>query len=115
MADKERYLEIRETGKRTVVAFLESDTWDFHFLARCEDELDDLIEHCAFETLAFDLTGVERISSTLLGIFLSLKRCGFEIELLNPSAEVRDVLETMHLERLIFIEPPNGSSPQGGP
>ena len=113
MAGKERYLEIREMGKRTVIAFLETDTWDFQFLARCEDELDDLIEHCAFETLAFDLKNVQRISSTLLGIFLSLKRCGFEIELLNPSDEIRDVLETMHLERLITIEPPNASSPQG--
>jgi len=99
-----KYLEILETGRRTVVTFRQTDTWDFQFLARCEDELDDLIEHTAFEVLAFDLATVERISSTLIGIFASLRRSGFNIELLNPSAEIREVLETMHLDQLIAVD-----------
>lgn len=104
MARDMRFLEIRETGKRTVVAFRQADTWDFQFLAHCADELDDLVEHQAFETLAFDLRGIERLSTTLIGIFVSFRRSGLTIELLNPSREIVEVLETMHLEGLIAAE-----------
>lgn len=96
-----RYLQIRETGKRMVVAFRPGDTWDFQFLAHCADELDHVVEHFAFETLALDLANVDQISSTLIGVFVSLKRSGIGLELLNPSPQAADVLETMHLEGLI--------------
>jgi hypothetical protein len=100
-----RYLEIRQTGKRLVVAFRETEVWDFKFVAGVEDELDHIVHNFAFDVLAFDLAGMQRISSMLIGIFVSLTRTGFAIELVNPTSDVREVLETLHLDGLIAVEP----------
>ncbi len=94
-------IEVLETGTRTVVGFREMNTWDFHFLAHCEDELDDLVRESHFEVLAFDLTNVLQMSSTLLGILIALYKSGFKIELFHVAKHVRSVLKTSGFERLI--------------
>jgi len=105
MSGSTNIFEIRQADKCTVLTFLKSNTWDFKFLSKCEDELDGLLHEQPVKKLAFDLQNIGLVSSTLLNIFVGLQRSGIEIELWNANAEVRDVLETTRLDSVIRLKP----------
>jgi anti-anti-sigma regulatory factor len=53
--------------------------------------------------LGFDLTGVRIVPSGFLGLMASVRSVGVEIHLYNPSSDVRDVLSTTNLDRIMQI------------
>ena len=61
------------------------------------------LEHHECEFLAVDLMNVNFVSSWILGILAAVRRTGVEVELYHPSPEVRTVLETTHLDRLLNV------------
>ena len=109
MPSQERVLDVLETGARVVVAFRNTNTWDYHILAKCEDEIDGIIETYAFETLVFDLSNLKMMSSTLLGILVHLYKSGLKIRLRNPTESVREILETTELYRVLPVDPGNNA------
>ena len=109
MSPGTRSIDIHEIGERIVIGFREMNTWDFGFLAHCEDELDDIIHRHDFKELVFDLSNVQQISSMLLGILVGLHKSGFCVRLTNLNTHVRDVVRTTGFPHLID-EPESGDS-----
>jgi hypothetical protein len=103
MSSESRIFEITQVDDWTVLTFRDCNTWDFKFLTSCADELDGLIHEQRVYKLAFDLQNLVQVSSTLLGVFVGLQQSGITIELRNPSAEVREVLETTQLNRVLRL------------
>ena len=90
-------LKVYQAGEVTVVGFDGKDVPDEVCIAAYRDHLFRLIDEQHCRLLAFDLTGVSLIPSGMLGLLLSLKKRGVEVELYNPSDDVREVLDVTHL------------------
>lgn len=96
-------LHVYKAGRLTVVGFGGQDLLDDVNLAECREEIVALVEANDCETLAFDLTGVKLIPSGLLGLLASLRELGIEVQLYNPSDDVREVLAITKLDRIMSI------------
>ena len=102
---------VKETGERTVVGFHD---WQYSLDAlywtganvlvfRARSELEELIAEHHCQTLAIDMTSVEPFPSAFLALLISLSKEGVQIELLNPSAIVREGLEITKLDTFFTI------------
>jgi len=96
-------LRVYETGHRTVVGFGGALLPDQLDLPECRDEIMELLETHNCKELAFDLSGVQYVPSSMLGLLASLKKLGVQVHLHNPSKELREVLEVTHLDRLFKL------------
>ncbi len=103
MPVSEAILDVYEVGPTTVVGFGDREILDDINLALCREELVRLLQSSGAKTLAFDLTGVKLIPSGFLGLMASVRSLGVEVHLYNPSTDVREVLETTNLHRLMPI------------
>jgi anti-sigma B factor antagonist len=90
-------LQVYEAGKVTVVGFNGVEVPDEICVAGYRDQLEKLIDDHRCETLAFDLTGVKLVPSGMLGLLVSLKKKGVQIDLFNASDSLREALEVTHL------------------
>ncbi len=94
---------IYKQGKLTVVGF------DGRFLAdptqidSCREDLLQLISNHQCQVLVVDLMEVDVVSSWILGILAAIQREGIQVELYHPTHDMRGVLETTHLDRLLHI------------
>jgi anti-sigma B factor antagonist len=96
-------LEIYEVGPTTVVGFGGRNPLDDVNLSAFRADLVTLVKQHETKILAFDLTGVRLVPSGLLGLLASMRREGVEVHLYNPSADVREVLRTTNLDRIMPI------------
>lgn len=96
-------LRVYQTGSLTVVGFAGQDVPDEVCIAAYRDQLFQLIEESHCQVLAFDLTGVVLVPSGMLGVLVSLRKRLERVELYNPSADVREVLEMTKLITLFDI------------
>ena len=96
-------LRVYETGPVTVVGFGTDELPDYIDLAECRSEILELLKLHDCKELAFDLSGIQYVPSSMLGLLASLKRLGIQVHLHNPSKEVREVLEITHLDRLFKL------------
>lgn len=103
MSTEEHELQVYQTGRLTVVGFGGREVLDQVDIAVCREELLQLVGNHQCETLAFDLSGVKLIPSGLLGLLASLRNHNVKVHLYNPSADVREVLEITHLDKVLEI------------
>jgi len=103
MSAEGRELEVYQTGSLTVVGFGGQEVLDQVDIAACREELLELVRKHHCEVLAFDLTGVKLIPSGLLGVLAALRNQQVKVHLYNPSADVREVLEITHLDKVLEI------------
>ncbi len=96
-------LRVYETGPRTVVGFGGAILPDYFDVAECRDEIMGLLEMHNCKDLAFELTGIQYVPSSMLGLLVSLRKLGIQVHLHNPSKELREVLEITHLDRLFKL------------
>lgn len=66
-------------------------------------DLFDLIESGEFDCVIFDLTGVNVVLGGLLGLLSSAHEQGCEVELLNPSQELQQILRAAKLDIWLMI------------
>lgn len=99
----EPLLNVYEIGELTVVGFSGRDVPDEICIAGYRDQLLALLGEYPVKTLAFDLTGVKLIPSGMLGLLTSLRRRVDQIELYNPSDDIREVLKITNLDKLFTI------------
>lgn len=90
-------LKVYEAGKVTVVGFSGVEVPYEVCVAGYREQLEKLIDEHHCETLAFDLTGVKLVPSGMLGLLLSLRKKGVQIDLFNASEPLREALEVTHL------------------
>lgn len=102
-ANAEPLLEVYQTGPTTVVGFGGRDILNDVNVAACREELLALIEREKCRIVAVDLTGVRLLPSGLLGLLASLRSSGAEVQLYNPSPDVREVLSITNLDKLMNI------------
>jgi anti-anti-sigma factor len=104
MADKnEPILNVYEAGPTTVVGFGDRKILDDVNLALCREQLVELLKSQNSHTLGFDLTGVKLVPSGFLGLMASVRGLGVEVHLYNPSPDVREVLSTTNLDRIMPV------------
>ena len=93
-------LQVRQTGRQTVVGFVENVPDDI-CVAECREQLFNLLETTGCEIVAFDMTNVIFLPSGLLGLFASVRNRNVAIQVINPSEQLRDALECTHLDRFV--------------
>ncbi len=103
MTDADLALQVYEAGPLTVVGFGGAQVLDQVNLAHCREELMSLIKEHDCKTLAFDLAGVRLVPSGFLGLMASMRDLGVEVQVYNPSDDVREVLEITKLNAVISI------------
>ncbi|MBX3444960.1 MAG: STAS domain-containing protein [Planctomyces sp.] len=96
-------LDVYQAGPTTVVGFGGREVIDDTNLSLCREQLMELLKAHDTKVLGFDLTDVRFVPSGLLGLLASVRGMGVEVHLYNPSPDVRDVLATTHLDRLMPI------------
>ena len=96
-------LEVYEAGEVTVVGFGGQDVPSDACLADCREQLAALIREHGCRTLAFDLTGVKLLPSGLLGLIASARKLGVEVQVFNPSEDVREAFRTTHIDQLVAV------------
>jgi anti-sigma B factor antagonist len=96
-------LQVYEAGELTVVGFGGKDVPDDTCLTAYRSQLAELIKTHGTRVLAFDLQGVKLIPSGLLGLIASCRNLGVEIELFNPSEDVREVLKITGLDAVLTV------------
>lgn len=107
-------LDVYEVGPTTVVGFGDRFVLDDINLALCREELVNLLQKASAKILGFDLTGVKLIPSGFLGLMASVRGMGVDVHLYNPSPDVREVLATTNLDRLMSVHEIDFSSRRGG-
>jgi len=100
---EDRILEVYKAGKLTVVGFGGEQNLDYVGVPECRDEITQLVEQHKCTVLAFDLTGVKLLPSGMLGLLASLRDLGVEVNVYNPSDDIREVLEITKLDQLIQV------------
>ena len=103
MSFQQGVLTVYKTGELTVVGFGGQDALANVNLAKCRDDLIQLIEEHDCKTLAFDLTGVKLVPSGTLGLIAAMRKMNVDVHIYNPSDDVRDVLEITKLDTIISI------------
>jgi hypothetical protein len=110
VTDDSAIFTVEEAGERTVVAFRD---WQaarkgFYscsdiFVSEALDQLQNLVSQYQCKTLAVNMVAVDSLPSSFLGLLVSLAKGELQIELLHPSARVRQTLAITRLERFFTI------------
>jgi anti-anti-sigma factor len=97
-------LHVYSAGPVTVLGFGGRQILDQVDLAACRNQIVELVKQHKSHTLGFDLAGVRLMPSGMLGMLVSLKQLGVEIQLFNPSDDVREVLAVTRLDTQFQVE-----------
>lgn len=97
-------LRITCHGRRVTIGFNFREIGeDANCLADNRDDLFKLIKSAEYDCLIFDLTGVNVVPAGLLGLLSSAHEQGCEVELLNPSQELQEILRAAKLDTWLLI------------
>ncbi len=107
MTQDSTVLQVYEVGPLTVLGFGGREILDQVDLVAIRAQIVELVKQYETKTLAFDLTGVKLIPSGMLGLLASLRSLGVEVELFNPSDDIREVLEVTRLDKVIKVQTVN--------
>lgn len=102
---------VYKAGRMTVIGFDGRGLRDPLTAAACQEGLLQLIDQHECEVLVVDLMDVSVVSSWILGILAAVKSRGVQVELYHPSAEIRDVLSTTHLDELLHVRHDGAPTP----
>jgi anti-sigma B factor antagonist len=94
-------LQIGQDGEGVTIGFHNERFIGEKVLPSLKDRLQTVQEELQPKMLRFDLTGVEMITSDVLGLLVALHTKGLGIVLLNPSTYVREVVEVTKLDGLL--------------
>ena len=97
-------LRIDRHGDAIVIGFNRVDIPDEVCIAGYRDQLFEVLDRnpdC--KALTFDVTGIKLLPSGMLGLLASLKKRVGDIEILNPSRDVHEVLRVTRLTTLFKI------------
>ena len=92
-------------GQRAIVGFNSKSVPDEVCIAAYRDQLLKFVEDFDCKVFAFELTGIKLLPSGMLGVLVSLKKRGIEIELLNPAPDIIDVLQITRLASMFTMRP----------
>ena len=103
MANEFATLEVSQNGDVTIITFGDREVLDQINLSACRDQITEIVKRNQTKTLAFEMSGVRLIPSGMLGLLASLLDIVAKIQILNPSADVREVLEITKLNQIFDV------------
>jgi anti-sigma B factor antagonist len=103
MANEFATLEVVQDGDVTRIGFGGEDVLDQINIAACRQQIAEIVKRNQTKTLAFEMSGVRLIPSGMLGLLASLRDMVAKIQILNPSEDVREVLEITKLNQIFDV------------
>jgi anti-anti-sigma factor len=97
--------QVRETGRLTVVRVNPEGVTDFERFEQCRDELVQILTNAGCVVVRFDVEGIAFLASGVLGLLVSMRNAGVDIQIQNASEHVRDVLKVTRLDQLVEVLP----------
>ena len=91
-----------KVGKLTVIGF-DARHLDGEHREACRDHLLSLVENNSCEYLVVDLMDVPIVESWILGVLAAIQESGVTVDLYHPTAAIREVLETTHLDSRLHV------------
>ena len=95
-------------GRRAIVGFNTTSVPDEVCIAAYRNQLLKYVQDHDCQVLAFNLSGIKLVPSGMLGLLVSLKKRGLEVELLNAAPDILEVLRITRLATMFKIEPVSG-------
>jgi len=97
-------LKISCHGPSITIGFNRVDLPDEVCIASYREQVFQLLDkHPECQSLTFDVTGIKMMPSGMLGLLASLKKRVNDIEVLNPSRDVREALRVTRLNTLFKV------------
>jgi hypothetical protein len=93
-----------QDGQRAIVGFNSKSVPDEVCVAAYRNQLIKYVQDHDCKELAFELAGIKILPSGMLGLLVSLKKRGLEIELLNPAVDIVDVLRITRLLQMFKVQ-----------
>jgi anti-anti-sigma factor len=97
--------QVRETGRLTVVRVNPDSVTDYERFEQCSQELTAILNTAGCIVVRFDLEGIPFLASGVLGLLVSMRNAGVDIQFQNASEHVRDVLKVTRLDQLVEVLP----------
>jgi anti-anti-sigma factor len=97
--------EVRETGRLTLVRVNPEGVTDFERFEQCRDELISILQNAKCVVVRFDVEGIPFLASGVLGLLVSMRKAGVDIQFENASEHVRDVMKVTRLDQLVEVLP----------
>jgi anti-anti-sigma factor len=97
--------QVRETGRLTVVRVNPDGVTDYGRFEQCSTELTAILKAAGCIVVRFDLEGIPFLASGVLGLLVSMRNAGVDIQFQNASEHVRDVLKVTRLDQLVEVLP----------
>jgi anti-anti-sigma factor len=97
--------QVQEKGSLTVIAVNPDGVADFSRVEQCRNELIPFLKEVGCRVVRFDLGNIPFLASGVLGLLVSLRKTGVEIQFKNASEHVLDVLHVTRLDELIEVLP----------
>jgi hypothetical protein len=101
LAPSRSTVRIEHTGAKLAVQFFGLPTEEDIF--GCQERLRLLIERSGCRAVAFDLSNLPTVRSSLVALMVSARRGGVGVELLDPSPHVQECLRVMRLDQLLTV------------
>lgn len=100
-------LRITRDGPSLIIGFNQIDVPDEIYIAGYRQQVFRLLdEYPDCKLLTFDVTGIKLLPSGMLGLLASVKQRGRDVEILNPSPDVRAALRVTKLDTLLKLRGP---------
>jgi anti-sigma B factor antagonist len=96
---------IQETGPLTVIAVNPDGVSDFSRVEQCRNELIPYLKKAECKVVRFDLEGIPFLASGVLGLLVSLRKIGVDIQFKNVAEHIVDVLRVTRLDEMIEVLP----------
>lgn len=103
MANEFATLQLVQNGETTIVSFLDCKDLEQINIAACREQITEIVKQNQTKTLAFEMSKVRLIPSGMLGLLASLRDMVSKIRILNPSEDVREVLEITKLNQIFEV------------
>jgi anti-anti-sigma factor len=101
---------LHKTGRLTLIGVNPEGVTDYLRIEQCRNELVSILEQAGCVVVRFDIAGIPFLASGVLGLFVSLRKAGVEVQLQNASEHVREVLRVTKLDQLVELFPPSSSA-----
>jgi len=101
---------VRETGRLTVVRVNPEGVTDYERFEQCRNELIEILKNAGCVVVRFDVEGIPFLASGVIGLLVSMRNAGVDIQIQNASEHVRDVLKVTRLDQLVEVLPDRKST-----
>lgn len=96
-------LTITRDGPCTIIGFRHKSFPDEMSIAAYRDQVYRLLEDPECKVIKFDVAGVKLFPSGMLGLLVSVRNRGCEVEVINAAPEVLETLKITKLDTLLTV------------